>query len=266
MIKKSYCKINIGLNILSRRADGFSEIQTVMYPVCGIYDLIEMSPAMRFEFTSQGIKVDCPDEENLCVRAYDVMRRLYDLPPVVLHLDKRIPFGAGLGAGSANAVAVIDLCNDLFGLDLPRDEMRAVASMLGSDTAFFVDNVPSVASGRGEILEPIDLDLSGHYIYMVKPDVGVSTAEAYRAVVPHTPILYARDAVKLPIGEWRGAVVNDFERPIFDKIPILAKIKAEMYAGGAVFSSMSGSGSTVYGLFKNRPVLNSSHFCHVEKL
>lgn len=266
MIKKSYCKINIGLNVLSRRADGFSEIQTVMYPIRGIYDLIEMLPATRFEFSSGGIKVDCPDEKNLCVMAYDLMRRLYDLPPVELHLDKRIPFGAGLGAGSANAAAVIGLCNELFELHLSGDTMRGVASQLGSDTAFFVDNVPAVASGRGEILEPIELDLSGLYLYMIKPDVGVSTAEAYRSVVPHNPSIYSREAIQLPIEQWREAVVNDFEEPIFDKIPLLAQIKAEMYVRGALFSSMSGSGSTVYGLFKNRPLLNNSHFCHVEKL
>lgn len=266
MIKYSICKINLGLSVLARRADGFSDIETVMYPVRGICDIVEMIPSARFAFSNSGIAVDCAPQNNLCVRAYDLMRTLYDLPEVELHLHKNIPFGAGLGAGSANAVAVLKLCNELFSLGLDNDTLRSVAARLGSDTAFFVDETAAVARGRGDLLSPSSVSLSGYYLYMVKPEIGVSTAEAYRCVVPRVPKITPSQAVLLPIEEWPEQMCNDFERPIFAKHPILESIKNELYDAGAIFASMSGSGSTIYALY-NAPLDRTfPHFMHCEML
>lgn len=265
MIKNSHCKINLSLSVLHRRADGFSEIETVMVPVVGIWDRVSVDRAEVFSFSASGIAVDCPEQDNLCVRAWRLMEREYGLPPVAIHLHKTIPFGAGLGAGSANAAAVVELCNELFDLRLTVDRLRDLAGQLGSDTPFFICPEPMVARGRGERLTPIEVSLKGWWIALVKPDAGVSTAEAYRSVEPHQPSIMPADAVRRPIEEWRSVCVNDFERPIFAKIPFLGQIKEELYAAGATFAAMSGSGSTVYGLFAQKPDLSFGCFTHIEQ-
>lgn len=264
MIKNSYCKINLALSVIARRTDGFNDIESVIYPIRGIFDTLEMVRSSEFSFLNTGITVDCAADKNLCVRAYTLMRDRYHLPPVRLSLHKRIPFGAGLGAGSANAVAVVELCNELFELHLSKSCLKEIAAELGSDTAFFVDFTPSLATGRGEILEPIELDLSGYYIYMVKPDVGVSTREAYSLVAPHAPKVAPRDAVRQPLERWSEVCSNDFETPIFELLPSLCSIKRQMYAEGAIYASMSGSGSTIYGIFRDKPTIKYAHFSHIE--
>lgn len=266
MIKKSHCKINLSLAVLGRRADGFSDIETVMVPVFGIWDTVSVERADAFAFSSSGIAVDCPVADNLCVRAWRLMEREYALPPVAVHLDKQIPFGAGLGAGSANAAAVIELCDELFELHLSTEKMRLLAGQLGSDTPFFIAPGPMVARGRGELMTPIDLDLRGWWLVLVKPDAGVSTKEAYRAVVPRIPALMPSDAVLLPIEVWKDSCVNDFEQPIFERIPLLGQIKTDLYAAGATFALMSGSGSTIYGLFAQKPNIEFDRFTHIEQL
>lgn len=268
MINYSTSKINLSLSVLARRADGFHEVETVLYPIGGgLCDMVEMiKSADEFQFSSSGILVDCEVEENLCVKAYRLMRDEYSLPNVKLHLHKRIPFGAGLGAGSANAVAVIQLCDRLFKLNITDDRKEELAARLGSDTAFFVRNRAAVARGRGELLCPLDLDLSGHYIMLVKPDVGVSTAEAYSMITPSTPAILPSEAVKYPIKEWARVMRNDFEEPICEQLPTLAMIRGEMYRAGAIYSAMSGSGSTIFGIFKNPPALRFKHFTYTTKL
>ncbi len=268
MIISSNFKINLGLSVLRRREDGFSDIETVMYPVrCAMLcDIVEVVESEEFAFTSSGIEVDCTEEDNLCVRAYRLLLVRYSLPSVHIHLHKRVPFGAGLGAGSANAVAVMKLCRELFALEISDSEMESLAAELGSDTAFFVRERTVVARGRGELLEEIDIDLSGYYLLLVKPEVGVSTAEAYGGVVPREPEKLPSEVVQNAIESWQTRLVNDFDESIFIKLPELRDVKERMEAAGAVYCSMSGSGSTIYGIFVEPPVLHFPYFTHLVRL
>ncbi|MEG0815424.1 MAG: 4-(cytidine 5'-diphospho)-2-C-methyl-D-erythritol kinase [Mucinivorans sp.] len=266
MIKNSFCKINLNLSVINRRLDGFHSIESVIYPINGIFDTIQMDHAAQFSFRTSGIVVDCPAQDNLCVKAYRLMVDRYGVGPVSLSLHKRIPFGAGLGAGSANAVAVLGLTNELFALNLSQVELRSLAAELGSDTAFFVDFVPTLVRGRGEVLEPISVNLSGYYIYMVKPNEGVSTGAAYRLVTPHEPLVRPAQAIARPVNEWREVCVNDFQEPIFHQIPLLGSLADSLYAAGAVYAAMSGSGSTVYGIFEKQPQLEYPYFSHCQRL
>lgn len=254
MILNSNSKINLSLSTLSKRLDGFTEIETVMYPLPDtLCDIVEMVKSDSFEFSSSGILVDCSEKENLCVKAYTLMQKRFNLSPVKIHLHKQIPFGAGLGAGSANAVAVLKLCNSLFELDLGCETLENLAQELGSDTAFFVRNTPAIARGRGELLTPIEINLKGYYILIVKPDIGVSTAEAYKGVELHAPTIPIEEALKQPIERWKELLYNDFEPSIFAKLPLLAHLKQVLYDSGALFASMSGSGSTIYAIFDHKP-------------
>ncbi|MEG0655801.1 MAG: 4-(cytidine 5'-diphospho)-2-C-methyl-D-erythritol kinase [Mucinivorans sp.] len=266
MIKNSFCKINLNLSVISRCADGFHNIESVIYPVAGLADTIRMEPAAQFSFSSCGIELDCPEEDNLCVKAYRLMQERYKIGPVKLSLTKRIPFGAGLGAGSANAVAVVEAADELFALNLTRQAKLDAARVLGSDTSFFVDFVPQIASGRGEILSPIAVDLSGYYLYMVKPDIGVSTRRAYSLITPHEPQISVQEAIEHPIHEWKYVCVNDFQAPIFGRIPLLGSIRDQLYSAGAIYAAMSGSGSTVYGIFQDQPKLVFPYFSYCKKL
>ncbi len=232
----------------------------------GLQDIIEMIENEEFKFSSSGILVDCPEDKNLCVKAFRLMQEKFALPNVALHLHKQIPFGAGLGAGSANAVTVLKLCRELFKLNISDIEMEKIAGELGSDTALFVRELPAIARGRGEIIEPIDLSLEGYYIVMVKPEVGVSTAEAYRGVVPNIPQTLPSEIINQPINTWKELLVNDFEPSIFKTLPILQELKDTMYASGAIYASMSGSGSTIYGIFEECPNLSFDHFTHTFKV
>lgn len=268
MVFYSTCKINLALSVIARRDDGYSDIETVMYPIGGsLCDIVEMIPSVDgFCFSASGIEVDCDEQKNLCVLAFRLMQQKFDLPDVQLHLHKRIPFGAGLGAGSANAVSVIKLCNRLFALGLSSERMEELAARLGSDTAFFVNNQPAVARGRGEKLTPIDIDLRGYYVMLVKPSVGVSTAEAYSLVTPAVPDILPSQGVKYPIEEWYRVLRNDFQEAIYERLPVLSIIEGELYRGGAVFAAMSGSGSTVFGIFRDKPSLRFPHFTYVTQL
>lgn len=270
MIVKANCKINIGLRVVRKRDDGYHELQSVMLPVRGLYDVvsIERSEGCDVSLSQSGIVVDCPAERNLAVRAAQLMQQRYGLGGVAIALDKRVPFGAGLGGGSSDATAVIVAMNDMFDLALSREELAALASELGSDTPFFVYNTPQYCTGRGEIMRPIELDLRGLWLVVVKPEEGVSTAEAYggvKPVVPHDelPELIARD-----IHEWQGSVINDFESHIFERHPRIASLKAELLAHGAIYASMSGSGSALFGLFDRRPNLcfAADCFVHIEQM
>jgi 4-diphosphocytidyl-2-C-methyl-D-erythritol kinase len=253
MISFPCAKINLGLNIISKRSDRYHNIETVFYPVHELTDVLEIVESDRFSFTQTGVRIDSATADNLCVKAYGILNRDFRLPPVSIHLHKIIPFGAGLGGGSADASLTIVSLNDIFDLGVSREQLKVYAAAAGSDCAFFIDNVPSFASGRGELLEPVDLNLSGLYLLLVKPDIHVSTGEAYRHVIPHIPGMPISEIIKLPVDEWRNKLCNDFEKSIFYLYPAIADIKYKMYELGAVYSSMSGSGATVFGLFREKP-------------
>lgn len=255
MIYSSGCKINLGLNIIGRRSDGYHDIETVMYPISGIEDLIEIVECENYEFSSSGITVDCPTDKNLCTKAFRLMQNQFGIGNVKIHLHKNIPFGAGLGGGSANATAVIKALNDIFGLNLSIAELENLSAQIGSDTPFFVRNTPQIATGRGEILTPIDLSLSGLWIAIVKPDIAVSTAEAYAGITPRKPIKELRTTIKMPIKAWTENLVNDFEASVFKNHASLNEIKQGMYKKGAIYVAMSGSGSAIFGLFESEPDL-----------
>ena len=248
---KANCKINIGLDVLRRRADGYHDLSTVMYPIVGLYDEVEVEPidSVENEFCSLGLQVDCPAEQNLCIRAARLMQQRYGVGSVRITLDKRVPFGAGLGGGSADATAVILAMNDIFSLSLEEPTLISLAAELGSDTAFFVRNTPQLCEGRGEQMTPVSIDLQGLWIVLVKPDEGVSTREAYAGVKPAVPARTLSERLQEPVECWQGSVKNDFEPSVFASHPALANIKQHLLDEGAIYASMSGSGSTIYALF-----------------
>ena len=249
---KANCKINIGLDVLRRRADGYHDLSTVMVPVKGLYDVLTIEQAEESKLTIVGIEVDCDPEQNICMKALRLMQQRYGIGEASITLDKRIPFGAGLGGGSADGTAVILALNEIFALGLDEATLISLAAELGSDTAFFVRNSPQLCEGRGEIMTPIELDLAGYWLVLIKPDANVSTREAYAGVVPAIPELSLTERLQKPIAEWQGSVKNDFEKSVFTAHPIIGEIKQELIDAGATYASMSGSGSTVFGLFANK--------------
>ncbi len=260
MICRANCKINLGLNVLRRREDGFHDLETVMLPVSELYDIVEVERVEGVSYFEQrGLMVDCDAENNLCMKALRLMQQLYGVGEVKILLDKRVPFGAGLGGGSSDATAVILALNELYELDLSEEQLIEVAAMIGSDTAFFVRNTPQLCEGRGEKMTPIELPLQGKYIAIAKPEEGVSTKEAYSGVKPAMPALRLAEALRKPIVEWQLVVKNDFEPHIFEAHPTIAELKKKMLDAGAVYASMSGSGSAVFGIFNERPKLEISN-------
>lgn len=262
MIVFPNAKINIGLNITSRRPDGYHDLETVFYPV-KITDVLEVIEANELSFKSSGIDVPGDMNDNLCVKGYYLLKKDFPkLPPVKIHLHKNIPIGAGLGGGSADAAFFIRLMNDKFELSLSAEEMMDYARMLGADCAFFINNAPVFAFDKGDEFEPVKLDLSAYYIVLVMPDERVSTAEAYRGVKP-TPVsesLY--EGIKTPITNWKRHIKNDFEGHIFRDHPVIRGVKAELYEHGALYASMSGSGASVFGIFEARPDLKNMEENH----
>ena len=248
MITFPNAKINLGLNIVERRRDGYHNIETIFYPV-PLTDVLEIVPAAELSLTCYGNPVDCPVEKNLVMRAYRLLQSRVDLPPVAMHLYKHIPDGAGLGGGSSDASHVLVMLNRMFELQLTDDELAAMAASLGADCAFFIYNRPMMATGIGDQLSPIDVDLKGKSLLLVKPPVGVDTRTAYSRVVPHMPETRLQDTVALPVSAWDGLMVNDFEASVFSALPQLWIIKARLMDAGAQYAAMSGSGSTVFGIF-----------------
>lgn len=255
MILKAYPKINLGLDILRRRADGYHDIDTLMLPVGGVCDTLEILPSEGggCHLQIEGLAVDCASDRNLVVKAWMLMKEKYGIGGVEMRLDKRIPFGAGLGGGSADAAAAIKGFNEIFSLGLTIDEMVEVAARLGSDIPFFIHSAPTFCRGRGEIMAPADIDLSGVWCVISKPAFGISTAEAYAGVAPHIPEVSLEERLRLPRAEWQKAIVNDFERSLFENHTALPNIKREMQRRGAFYASLSGSGSAMYGLFDHQP-------------
>lgn len=252
-------KINLGLNVVSRRADGYHNLETVFYPVA-IYDELEVEQlhdapvGTGCQLALKGAANLCAPADNLVVRAYNLISQHHQLPPVKATLTKGIPSQAGMGGGSSDAAFMIRLLNEQFNLGLSVSQMRQYAAMLGADCAFFIEAQPAYATGIGDVLEPCSVPhLEGRYLALVKPDVAVSTAQAYAGITPRAARHNCRDVVALPVAEWRDVLVNDFEEGIFQKLPILREVKEQMYANGAEYAAMSGSGSTIFGIFAKEP-------------
>lgn len=251
MILFPNAKINLGLDILFKREDGYHEVVTAMTPV-GWHDILEIVPARGTEttLTTSGRPVNCPAEKNLVMKAYRAMAEAVSLPPVDIYLRKIIPDGAGLGGGSADAAFMLRGLNELFTLGFSDDRLAQIASSIGADCPFFIYNRPMLATGTGTALSPIDINLDGLTAVIVKPAEGVTTATAYSRVTPSIPDKALPETVCLPVAEWRGRLKNDFEPSVFPLLPQVAAIKNHLDEMGAVYSSMSGSGSAVYGLFE----------------
>jgi 4-diphosphocytidyl-2-C-methyl-D-erythritol kinase len=242
-------KINLGLNVLGKRADGYHNIETVFYPI-PLCDVLEVVEAEAFSFAQTGIPIDAPAKDNLVVKAMRLLSA-YELPPLEVHLYKAIPSGAGLGGGSSNAAYMLKLLNDFGKLGLGEDELERMASRLGADCPFFIRNRPVFASGTGNVFETLSLSLKGFHLCLVTPSgLAISTAEAYAALRPQPPSVSLRETVYLPAREWKGWMTNDFEQSLFGRYPELAAIKQSLYNAGAVYASMSGSGSSIFGLFE----------------
>lgn len=279
MITFPCAKINLGLNIVSKRPDGYHNLETVFYPI-PLTDALEIK-YMDEKFPSEspcdlkitGKDVDCNEEDNLVIKAYQLLAADFQLPRVHAHLVKRIPTQAGLGGGSSDAAYMIRLLDERFRLNIGIPEMERYAAKLGADCAFFITADPSYAEGIGDVLMPVDVPgagLGGYYLAVVKPSVAVSTRDAYAAIVPKTPSKCCRDIVRQPIETWKDELVNDFEAPIFAMHPELAAIKQSLYDAGAVYAAMSGSGSALFGIFREQPTCLEKEFegmfCQVMKL
>lgn len=279
MIVFPCAKINLGLNIVSKREDGYHNLETVFYPI-PLYDALEIK-YMDEKFPSDtacdlkvtGNAVDCDEQKNLVVKAYHILAADYQLQRIHTHLYKHIPSQAGLGGGSSDAAFMIRLLDERFRLNIGNPEMERYAARLGADCAFFIEAEPAYAEGIGDVLMPADGpdgNLHGYYLCVVKPDVAVSTKEAYSAITPKKPAKSCRDIVRQPIETWKEELVNDFEEPIFKMHPELEAIKQKLYDQGAVYASMSGSGSALYGIFKEEPKGIEEQFdgmfCEVMKL
>lgn len=248
MILFPNAKINLGLNVCQKRNDGFHNLETVMIPI-PVYDILEITEAKKFEFVQSGELFDNYIEDNLCVRAYHLIAEIYDIPPVRIHLRKQIPMGAGLGGGSADAAFVVKALNDLFHLTISLSEQQKLVSNLGSDCAFFIKNVPQIATGRGEILKPINLDLHTLTIHLVFPKIRINTSQAFAGVHISGDCGTLESDILKPVSNWQSTIKNDFEPHIFEMHPILSKYKHDLVKQGALFAGMSGSGSTIFGIF-----------------
>ncbi len=248
MIVYPNAKINLGLNVLRKREDGYHDISSVFYPVKECVDILEIIKSEEFEFTNSGIEI--PDGENLCEKAWKLLYTDFGIGNVKVHLHKQIAIGAGLGGGSSDASFTLKSLNELFDLNLNNKELEKYALRLGADCPFFIDNTPKLVEGIGEKMTSIDLDLSNYEIRLVNPDIHISTKEAYSGIVPKTPVLSVEKIIELPIIEWKGKLKNDFEESIFEKHLQLEGVKDELYKQGSIYSSMSGSGSIVFGIFE----------------
>jgi 4-diphosphocytidyl-2-C-methyl-D-erythritol kinase len=251
MVSFPPCKINLGLRIVSKRADGYHDLDTCFYSIPWT-DILEIIPAQRTTFSVSGNPIPGNEHDNLCMKAYHLLKKDFDLPEVAVHLHKVIPTGAGLGGGSSDCAHTLRLLDTMFSLKLSQDKLMSYAATLGSDCAFFVQDKAMIGTGRGEILHPVNVDLAGKYLVLVKPPVHVSTSEAYAGVTPHVPSENVQTIVEtVPLRDWKGVLKNDFEASVFRHYPAIAEIKSYFYQLGAAYASMSGSGSAVFGIFNH---------------
>lgn len=275
MIGYPNVKINLGLKVLRKRPDGYHDLETLFVPYPGISDVLEVINGDDYSRTLAGLKeqysqltqaisedgklmitiarregVDWDPLKDLTAKAYFLLAAQYELPPMKIYLEKRSPVGAGLGGGSSDAAFALRMMATLAGLDLTDEQLAGYAAQLGSDCAFFIYNTPMFGSGRGEILEPYPLNLEGYRIEVVIPEgIAVSTADAYRGIVPQEPERPLKEILRLPVTQWKDNLENDFEKTVFAKYPALAAVKAQLYEKGALYAAMSGSGSACFGIF-----------------
>ena len=275
MILYPNVKINLGLKVLRKRPDGYHDLETLFVPYPGIADCLEVVTGDDYSRTLAGLKerypsltqaisddgklmitlareggVDWDPLKDLTAKAYFLLADEYKLPPMKIFLEKRSPVGAGLGGGSSDAAFALRMISTLVNLELSDRELASYAAQLGSDCAFFIYNRPMFGSGRGEVLEPFELDLKGYRIEVFIPEgIAVSTADAYRGIVPHEPEVPLKEILHRPVGSWKDSLDNDFEQTVFAKYPALASVKAELYKKGAIYAAMSGSGSAFFGIF-----------------
>lgn len=255
MITYPNAKINLGLNITEKRPDGYHNLETIFYPI-PLQDALEVTQLTSQEEYSlkiSGLTIEGNPDNNLIIKAYRLLKTDYpQITPIDIHMYKHIPTGAGLGGGSADAAFMIKLLNEKFQLHISIEQMEIYAARLGADCAFFIQNKPVFATGIGNIFEPIELSLKGYYLILVKPDIFVSTQEAFSHIRPHFPQQSLKEIISQPIETWKDSMFNDFEESIFPQYPEIAAIKDKLYDMGAIYASMSGSGSSVFGIFKEQ--------------
>lgn len=267
-------KINLGLNIIEKRPDGYHNLETVFFPI-PLQDVLEVNLSTQsqppyYTFQNTGNIIEGNVSDNLVVKAYNLLKTQYNLQPIDICLSKHIPMGAGLGGGSSDCAFMIKLLNNLFRLQLSTSEMETYAALLGADCAFFIQNKPVFACGIGNIFTPVELSLTGYYIVIVKPDIFISTKQAFSLITPHKPQHSLKEIIGYPIEQWKEYMVNDFEYSVFKQYPEMGTIKNELYNSGAIYAAMSGSGSALFGIFK-QPVENIDKqfhncFCWQKKL
>ena len=253
-------KINIGLNVVEKRPDGYHNIETVFYPI-GLSDVLSVERSETcsdYSFSTSGMVINGEPDDNLIIKAYRLLQSEYEIPPVDISLVKQIPFGAGLGGGSADAAFMLKALNELFELKISVKKLEKFAAELGADCPVFIRNKAVFASGIGNEFTPIKLSLKNYFLLLVKPDIHVSTPEAYSLIIPEKPQYSLLELIKNPINEWKNAIKNDFEKSVFARYPEVGKIKENIYDLGAIYASMSGSGSAVYGIFETPPDENST--------
>ena len=251
------CKINLGLNVLEKRADGFHNIETVFYGLKwqDALEVMELKTATDFDLELSGLNIGVlKKEDNILYKAYKLIAESYKIPPIKVFLHKNIPMGAGLGGGSSNAAFFMRLLNQKFSLTNPKNELLRLAAQLGSDCAFFIENSPVFATQKGDVFENINLNLDSYHILVVYPGINSNTKEAYEGVVPNKPNRSIKEIIlNEPIENWKTILKNDFEKSIFKKYPEVEKLKNTLYDKGAIYASMSGSGSACFGIFKEKP-------------
>ena len=249
------CKINIGLHVYSKRSDGYHTIETLFVPVRKLNDILEISESKEMEFHCTGIDSDKLIKDNICTKAYQLLKEDYTLPPVKMHLHKCIPVGAGLGGGSSDAASTLLLLNKLFQLSIDNKILADYASELGSDCAFFIENHSAIGKQKGDLLTSYEISqLKDKYLYIVKPPFSISTADAYRNIQLRSSRKSLKSYLSLPIQMWGKNIQNDFEKQIFEQYPVLEQIKKQFYTHKSMYASLSGSGSAMFAIFDHRPM------------
>ena len=264
MIYFPNAKINLGLNIIEKRTDGYHNIETILLPI-GFEDILEVIPLKdinrSYKWSNSGLLIDTLPGQNICIKALNILKdNGYDIPPVNIQLHKLIPFGAGLGGGSSDGAHMLKLLNQYFDLHITDTQLQDYAIQLGADCPFFIANRPAFATGIGEILETISVDLSEYVIGLIVPDIHVSTQDAYSNVIPKQPTISITEAIEQPIEHWKDLIFNDFETSVFNKYPEIKEVKNYLYSAGALYASMSGSGSSVFGIFKTPPEIKYKNY------
>lgn len=257
MINFPTCKINLGLHILRRRPDGYHDVETAMLEL-PFREILEMVESENAEFSSSGLEI--PGTGNLVLDAESEFRKSHAAPTLHFHLHKLIPMGGGLGGGSSDAAFALKLLRDAYAPEVGNNDLKAMAAKIGSDCAFFIDGGIQFATGRGEVLSPLKLDLENKFVVLVNLGIHVSTKEAYAGIVPNADRVPLKEVLEQPVDTWKDNLVNDFEAPVFRKYPELAATKADLYAHGATYAAMTGSGSTLFGIFEQE--VSGIHWSH----